>query len=84
MRVKDASDNIIDGLIKKDNGSIIVDKSDSYNRYMQHKKQAERLVSLSEDSETNSLKLNELETSINNINKDVTDIKSLLQQLLYK
>ncbi len=84
MRVKDESNNIIDGLIKTDIGGIIIDKSDSYNRYIQHKKQAERLVSLSEDTETNSLKLNELETSINNINKDVNDIKILLQQLLYK
>ncbi len=68
IRVKDDSDNIIQGLYKMDNGSIVVDRQSEYKKYMAEKKQVE--------------KINELESTINSIKQDISETKELLLLLL--
>lgn len=79
-RLKDENGNVVQGMHKTNHGSIVVERTNEYDRYLLEKQQAETINKLTNEvEELKSLVRSLLTTDKYNRQSDQTDSSTLLE-----
>lgn len=79
-RLKDENGNVVHGMHKNNHGSIVVERTNEYDRYLLEKQQAETINKLTNEvEELKSLVRSLLTTDKYNRQSDQTDSSTLLE-----